>query len=349
MLTFSRGDAASYPAQQRLCYLIGMNEPSRPTQTPIEISDLVAPQVQRGDMLTSRHLRSPRRRRLALPIFLFVITCVSTFWAGASNWQPLSVSDGINARRTVLRHWDQGLTYMGCVLAILLAHEMGHFLATVKYRIPASVPIFIPCPITPIGTMGAVIAMDGRSANRREIFDIGLAGPLAGLIVAIPILWIGVQKIDPQVKGYGNERYDCPVIVEWMGHWIHPGTPTLTEVRPTQINAYFMAGWVGLLITGLNMLPVSQLDGGHVIYALFGRRAHVIARTFIFIAILFAVFGNAIIWSPMIILVILLGTDHPPTANDFVELGFARKLIGYASLIIPVLCFPPYGITLDTF
>lgn len=326
-----------------------MNQPSRSTDPFPEFSDFNGYAEPIGPPLSAHHLRPRRKRRVTLPVLLFLITCVSTFWAGSTNWQPLGVQNEIGARRMVLRHWDQGLIYMGCVLAILLTHEMGHFIATVRYRIPASMPLFIPCPITPIGTMGAVIAMDGRSANRREIFDVGIAGPLAGLFVAIPILFVGIMKLDPALPGFGGERYDCPLLVEMMSRWLHPGQPALSQLYPNQINAFFMAGWVGLLITGLNMLPVSQLDGGHITYALFGQRAHWIARGFIFAAILFAVFGNAIIWSPMIILVILLGTDHPPTANDYVQLGRFRTVLGWLSLIIPILCFPPYGIMMDPF
>ena len=305
--------------------------------------------------LQAEDLRSPPRRRVRLPVTLFLITCVSTFWAGVTSWQPYLYMPGggieLSYRRLILRHWDQGLTYMGCVLIILLTHELGHFFATVLYRIPASLPIFIPLPfITPIGTMGAVIGMDGRRANRKEIFDVGLAGPLAGLVAAIPILWVGIRQLDVSTPPLGNEIYDFPWLIEWMVKLMRPEVNGLTEVRTSQLNAPLMAGWVGLLITGLNMLPVSQLDGGHVVYGLFGRRAHWIARGFIFLAILFVVFDeNAMIWSPMVILVILLGVDHPPTADDTVELGLVRKVLGYASLAIPLVCFPPHGIRVLTF
>lgn len=302
-----------------------------------------------GSPLTAQHLGRPRRqRRVGLPVTLFLITCASTFWAGVTNWQPMLQDAPF--RRLVLRHWDQGLTYMGCVLVILLVHEMGHFLATVVYRIPASLPMFIPFPVTPIGTMGAVIGMDGRSADRKEIFDIGLAGPLAGLVAAIPILWIGIMQLDFGAAAYGSEQYDCPLLIEWMVRLLRPEQAGLSAVRTSQLNAYFMAGWVGLLITGLNMLPVSQLDGGHVVYALLGPKAHWVARGFIFLAILFVVFDdNATIWSPMVILVILLGIDHPRTADDSVKLGRLRTFLGWASLSIPMLCFPPHGIKIIMF
>jgi Zn-dependent protease len=298
-----------------------------------------------GPPLAAHHLRTPPRRRVALPVILFAVTCLSTFWAGVTDWQPLAP----DARRIAIGNWDQGLIYMACVLAILLTHELGHFFATVWYRVPASLPIFIPFPITPIGTMGAVIGMDARIANRKEIFDIGIAGPLAGLVAAVPILGMGIMQLDLAGPAFGSERYDCPLLIEWMIRWLRPEAGIVSEIRSSQLNAFFMAGWVGLLITGLNMLPVSQLDGGHVIYALFGRRAHWIARGFILAAILYVVLGDALIWSPMLILVILLGTDHPPTADDSVELGGWRATLGYLSLLIPVLCFPLRGITMDAF
>lgn len=296
-----------------------------------------------GPLLRESHLRS-RRRRIRLPLALFIITCLSTFWAGVTGWQPLSLG-GLGFRQLILRDWDQGLIYMACVVGILLTHEMGHFIATLIYRIPASLPFFIPLPvITPIGTMGAVIGMEGQRANRKQIFDIGIAGPLAGLVVAAPILWIGVSQLELSKPAYGAFLYDCPLIVRWMISWIQPEYAGLDTIGTSQLNPYFMAGWVGLLITGLNMMPVSQLDGGHVIYGLFLKRAHFIARGFILSAMAYIVFGDAMIWSLMVILVVLMGTDHPPTANDRMPLGRFRFILGLISLSIPVLCFPIKGL-----
>ena len=310
-----------------------------------------APQVNSYESmphLSSAHL-GPPERRIRLPLILFALTCVSTFWAGITDWQPhLYLGDalfnGSIIRGLIWQRGIQGLIYMTCVLSILMAHEMGHFIATIRHRVPASLPFFIPFPIAPIGTMGAVIGMDGRLANRKQIFDIGIAGPLAGLVFAVPILIYGVSLMDFSVPPSGSEAYDCPISVRWMIQALHPQAANVTEIRSDQLNPYFMAGWVGFLITGLNMLPVSQLDGGHVIYALFGRNAHWIARGFIFFAISFIVFQDATIWAPMTLLVILMGTDHPPTANDKVKLGTFRIALGLMSLAIPLLCFPPHGL-----
>ena len=123
--------------------------------------------------LRESDLRLSPRRRLMLPLVLFVATCLSTFWVGAANWRPQLVETAADIQTKVAANWQQGLLYMGAVLAILLTHEMGHFLQTVRYRIPASYPLCIPVPFTPIGTMGAVISMDGMRANRKQIFDIG--------------------------------------------------------------------------------------------------------------------------------------------------------------------------------
>jgi membrane-associated protease RseP (regulator of RpoE activity) len=294
--------------------------------------------------LRSSHLRSAQRRRVMLPILLFVATCLSTFWVGAANWRPQTMESAERMQIQVANNWRQGLTYMGAVLAILLTHEMGHFLQTVRYRIPASYPLCIPVPFSIIGTMGAVISMDGMRANRKQIFDIGIAGPLAGLVVAAPILYIGVKQLDlsdPPVP-HDIQLYN-PVIVRWMIEWMHPQWDNQASwVSISQLNPYFMAGWVGMLITGLNMLPVSQLDGGHTIYALFGRESYKLVRAFVIVAIVYVVLNldQAAIWTPMLILVILLGIHHPPTADDSVELDDFRWILGVASMAIPVLCFP---------
>jgi Zn-dependent protease len=308
----------------------------------------------------------PRRpRRVLLPLSLFLATCFSTFFVGAMGWRPFETilfslmtppsrfglaSDPyflMPVRRAIYNHWDEGLIYMGCVLAILLMHEMGHFVMTVVYRVRASLPYFIPLPISPIGTMGAVIGMDGLKANRRQIFDIGLAGPLAGLVIAAPIVWFGIARLDLAGAEPGRPTLDLPLAMRLVVDYVHPGQydPEI-GVPLTSANAFLMAGWVGLLVTGLNMMPVSQLDGGHVIYALFGRKAHWIARgfmlfVFIYMGLAYYLYDQFPTWMIMAVLVLLIGTDHPPTSDDTVKLGWGRTILGLASLAIPVLCFVP--------
>jgi membrane-associated protease RseP (regulator of RpoE activity) len=247
----------------------------------------------------------------------------------------------------VLANWQAGLTYMGFVLAILLTHEMGHFVMTVIYRVRASLPYFIPFPISPFGTMGAVIGMDGLKANRRQIFDIGLAGPLAGLAVAIPIMWIGAKQLDLQGIEASNHALDLPLAMRLAVEHFHPGEYNAAHGVPLdRVNPYIMAGWVGLIITGLNMMPVSQLDGGHVIYALFGRNSRWLARgfmllVFIYMGAMLMLYGTPPTFILMAVLVLLIGMDHPPTSDDSVPLGWFRIFLGTASLLIPIFCFVP--------
>jgi membrane-associated protease RseP (regulator of RpoE activity) len=304
------------------------------------------PELRAGDLI------EPLPRRVMLPVMLFLATCASTFWVGVTHWDPLRVEYSANWQlvgKVVRENWQNGLEYMAAVLAILLTHEMGHFLQTVRYRIPASYPLCIPVPFNPIGTMGAVIGMDGMRADRTQIFDIGIAGPLAGLVVAFPVLWIGIKRLDLSGSAAPGEiEFYLPMVAQWMLKWAHPTASWATErwVSLGELNPYFMAGWVGMLITGLNMLPISQLDGGHTMYALFLKKAHSFARFFISFAILYVVINldEAVLWTPMLLLVIFLGIHHPPTANDDMELGPVRKVIGLASLAIPVLCFPLLGV-----
>jgi Zn-dependent protease len=320
-----------------------VSSPNRPLSTTVAVERISQP-----PQLTAAHLHARPKRRRLVPILLFVATCLSTYWVGAANWKPQQVAANDRMWQALTTNWQQGLEYMVCVVAILLTHEMGHFFQTVRHKILASYPLCIPVPFTPIGTMGAVISMDGMRANRKQIFDIGLAGPLAGLAVAFPILYFGVMRLDLSVPPPPQDiQFYNPVIVRWMIEWFRPEwADRASWVSISQLNPYFMAGWVGMLITGLNMLPVSQLDGGHVIYALFGRDAYKLARAFTIVAIAYVVLNleQAAIWTPMLILVIIMGIHHPPTADDTVEMDDFRWILGVASMAIPVLCFPLEGL-----
>lgn len=306
-------------------------------------------------------------RQIMLPLVLFLATCLSTFWVGAVAWKPIAhmqmLYRGVGvffenldqgaplaalweAMAVADMKWQQGLLYMGAVLGILLTHEMGHFLMALRNRIPASLPFFIPVPIIPFGTMGAVISMEGSKANRRELFDLGAAGPLAGLILAIPITWLGILMM-PAVPAPGDSFYfHNPLLFQYMIAWIRPEYPTPAVLYLNQFNPLLMAGWIGMLVTGLNMLPISQFDGGHVAYALLGEtKAHALARGLLIAAILFILVIERYLWVVMIVVVILLGIDHPPTADDTCRIGPVRRVIGWISLLIPILCFNPWGLT----
>lgn len=291
-------------------------------------------------------IRPPRRRRIRLPIILFVLTALSTWLTGATDLWPLSyvfpTGDFMPLRQAIVSGWSDGLIYMACVMSILLAHEMGHFVYTLIYRVPASLPFFLPLPIF-TGTAGAVIAMDGRRANRPQIFDIGIAGPLAGLVLIIPIMWIGIAGLDFSQPPSGGWAMHTPLAVRWTIEAIHPEKlPTSGLVYYSQANPWFIAGWFGCIITALNMFPVSQLDGGHITYTLWGRGAHWVARAVMVLVFAYMIYSGDPKGLLMAVLVLIIGTDHPPTADDRAPLGGFRTVLGYASLAIPVLCFPPH-------
>lgn len=302
-----------------------------------------------------------------LPAVLFVLTCASTFWVGVTKWNPImpamslvaaaiapivslftpvdqsgSAQQMMELRLMVLENWDTGLIYMFAVLLILFVHEMGHFIATIIYKVPASLPFFLPFPINPIGTLGAVIGMQGFIADRKQIFDIGIAGPLAGLVIAVPIAWMGTAQLDLTAQPFGGIGFRLPLLMQWFAESSQvPGYAAGKVVWLNQLNPLFVAGWVGMLITGLNMMPVGQLDGGHVTYTLFGKVAHGIAKMTLVLAIAFMVYHQSFVLVIMVVLLLLVGTEHPPTRNDNVKLGPVRWGLGLASLAIPFLCFPP--------
>jgi membrane-associated protease RseP (regulator of RpoE activity) len=313
---------------------------------PSSVTTTVQPLPVLGELPREpRPMAPPRYEQPVLRIVvLFLLTCLSTFWAGSGGtFSTIDRLPGIapNASGVVLIGiWHDGLVYMLCVMGILLAHEMGHFVQAVRYGVPASLPFFIPMPISPIGTMGAVISMRGSGADRKELFDIGLTGPLAGLLVAIPLLWIGIQQAPafPMNVQVPTTHFEDPLLMKWMMWYLRPDLAPGQELSLTPL---LRAGWFGLLLTGLNMLPISQLDGGHVSYALFGRGSVWLARAVFAAAFAFIYFAEAYGWMVMLLLVMLIGIQHPPTANDRAPMSWGRRALGLASLAIPILCMTP--------
>ncbi|GIW98081.1 MAG: site-2 protease family protein [Pirellulaceae bacterium] len=295
-----------------------------------------------------------RRRRLRrLAILLFAATLISTFWSGVCGWVPYAplmhawaIGSALPIRQTLLANWMGGLQFSLALMAILVAHELGHYLMTLYYRVPSTPPLFIPFPIiSPIGTMGAVIMMQSGTADRRQIFDIGLAGPLAGLVVALPIIAWGIIDGNqlPHVTNSPAETlvFGQPLLIQWLGAWLDPGQASrYVQIANTELNPFLMAGWVGLLVTGLNMMPLGQLDGGHVAFGLLGPRSFWIAVLAMAAAVGYMLVTQVAAFALMLLLVFLMGLRHPPSSNDQRELGMLRQLLGWASLALPILCIP---------
>jgi len=278
--------------------------------------------------------RSPVLRGRRLHAILYLATAATTFAAGVGGWEPVVLGIDDDLARQFAAHWQRGLLYMVAVMGVLTAHEAGHFVAATVHRIPATLPFFIPVPVLLTGTLGAVIGMEGSRASRRELFDIAIAGPIAGLVVILPVLAAGM------IVGTATDSspFATPPVAVWMQSLLRPDLGASQSIAP---NPLFMAGWVGLLVTGLNMIPVSQLDGGHVSYALFGRGAHWIARGILLAAIAAIVVLGRYNWIAMVVIVALMGTDHPPIREDGRPLGLGRTLLGLVSLLIPIVTFMP--------
>lgn len=282
--------------------------------------------------------RPPRARLQAL---LYLLTSLTTFAAGAVGWRPLLLGvDDAGIAEAVTGHWGRGLLYMAAVMAVLTAHEAGHFVAARLHGIPATLPFFIPMPILLTGTLGAVIGMEGSRADRRQLFDIAVAGPLAGLVVAVPLLALGLWWGTAD----GTNPFALAPFAVWLQALLRPDLAPGTTVAP---NPLFMAGWVGMLVTGLNMIPVSQLDGGHICYAVFGRRGNWVARATLIAAILAVVISGRLNWVALVVIVTFLGVDHPPIREERVPLGPVRTALGLAMFAIPVLTFMPEPLLLD--
>ncbi|MFM8281952.1 MAG: site-2 protease family protein [Planctomycetaceae bacterium] len=278
--------------------------------------------------------------RVPWQLVLWLATAASTFAAGVVGWQPVVLGIDADLAGALPLHWSRGLAYMVAVLAVLGAHEAGHFIAAKVHGIPATLPFFLPVPVMLTGTLGAVIGMEGSRANRRQLFDIALAGPLAGLVLAVPALALGLLYGTPG----DDPLFAMPPLGRWLMGLIRDDVPSGGGVEP---NALLMAGWVGLLVTGLNMIPVSQLDGGHVVYALFGRRANWLARSLLMASIAAVVLLGRYNWIVMVVLVTLIGCDHPPIREEGAPLDRFRTTLGLCSLIIPLVTFMPEPLRLE--
>jgi membrane-associated protease RseP (regulator of RpoE activity) len=222
----------------------------------------------------------------------------------------------------------------------LTAHELGHFIQAWRYGVPASLPYFIPMPFSPIGTMGAVIAMRGGMGNRKSLFDIGITGPLAGLAPAFAFCLLGLWLSDvrPVAPNASTLMLGEPLIFKLLSYSIFGPLPAGTDVFLHPI-AY--AGWVGVFITALNLIPIGQLDGGHVLYALLRRKARFVSTALLLAAVSAMAVWSLWGWSLMILFLLLIGPNHPPTANDEVELGFGRTVLGYLTLPFVFIGFTP--------
>lgn len=267
---------------------------------------------------------------LGVPLLLFLATLGTTIWAGASH-------QGINLLQEPGR-FTVGLPYALALLAILLVHEFGHYLAARHHRVDVTLPYFIPVPMG-LGTFGAFIQIKGVIPDRRKLFDIGVAGPLAGLVVAIPALVWGLKFAVVSPSGPGVSLSSSLLLTSLYG--LVNGNAVLPD-HVVQLSAVGFAGWLGLLVTALNLVPVGQLDGGHVAYALFGRRR---AETVGWVAFFLLLALGAFVWSGWLtwafLIFFLSGVKHQPALNEVPSPGPARRTVGAFAFILLFLIMAP--------
>jgi len=279
------------------------------------------------------------RNRVTLHVVLFLVTVLSTLLAGTQ----FVGSPTFDALRRAPSWWWllSGVPFAATLLVTLGVHEFGHYFTARYYRVPVSLPYFIPVPPPFLfGTLGAVIRMRAPAGDRNALFDIAAAGPIAGLVIAVPALILGIQwsVVAPAAPGvwvtFGDSLLTQALVAVQFG--------PIPEGMKLYTHPVFDAAWVGLLVTALNLMPVGQLDGGRIAYALFGRGHRAVGiATFVALLALGAVTWslNWVVWGLFVLL--FIGFHHGPPQDDMTPLTPARRWVGFACLALLVLLVPP--------
>ena len=293
----------------------------------------------------------PRGGRLGVQVALFLVTLFTTTWAGGCHYAAFSVNfSELNQDAAVVTpsmflepaFYLHGLWYSLTILAILGCHEMGHYLMALRYHVDTTRPYFLPAPFV-TGTLGAFIRLRSRIPNKIALFDIGIAGPIAGFVVAVPALFLGLylSRVDRLPEDLSRfDELGEPLLFQFAA-WAVWGD--IADGYSVNLHPMAFAAWFGLLATALNLFPISQLDGGHVAYAVFGRRSTVITMLMIGVAIgLTFVSSSWIVWTIlMIVMIMVVGPHHPPTLDDDQKLDTGRLLLAAFAVLMLILCFTP--------
>ena len=284
-----------------------------------------------------------RQHRYWLHLLLFLLTLASTTAVGArlarnfESGQPaVYQAESLAAYRELLsapQAWVAGLAYSLTLMAILLAHEMGHFLACRRYGLDASLPFFMPFPSI-IGTLGAFIRIRSPIYFRKVLFDVGIAGPLAGFALVLPVALIGIacSKVVPGIGARSELSFGTPALFSILERLLLPGAAT----ADISLHPAAQAAWVGVFATALNLLPIGQLDGGHILYAFFGDKHRWLSRLFVLALVpLGLLYWPWLIWA---VILFFFGLRHPMIC-DANTLDRRRRILGAAALVIFLLCF----------
>lgn len=288
--------------------------------------------------------------RLWLHVLLFVLTVASTTIAGALHYLAFMSEF---AARPVSLSWGllpNGLWYSATLLGILGAHEMGHYLYCRRYNVDATLPYFIPMP--PLffltGTLGAVIKIREAFPSRKVLFDIGVAGPIAGFVLLVPALFYGMtlSNVVPAPTEGSVLFLGEPLLFKWAMHAVFG---TVREGYTVNMHPMVFAAWFGMLATALNLLPFGQLDGGHITYATLGRWSTPISIVTVATAVFmtFVSVSWLVMTVMMVVMLFALGPRHPRVIDEYEALGAGRNTVAVLALIIFILCFTPVPIQLQ--
>jgi membrane-associated protease RseP (regulator of RpoE activity) len=301
--------------------------------------------VESGHTLPGEFRRAAfPRDRVWVHVALLLATAATTTLVGMDHWAGYQFMLGrVRPGTPIWAFVPGGLWYSLALLAILGAHEMGHYLACVYYKVNASLPYFLPVPPPFIaGTMGAFIKIRAPIRTKRQLFDIGIAGPLAGFVVAVPVLFAGLalSTIVPIPKNIAAREFADPLLFK-IANWLVVG-----QVRDGwMVNAHplVFAAWFGCLATALNLFPIGQLDGGHISYAVLGR--HSTKVTFAALACAVALTFVSYSWLAWTVLIVVMlyvfGPRHPRTADEEEPIGRGRLVLALVAILILALCFMP--------
>ncbi|MFQ6038771.1 MAG: site-2 protease family protein [Candidatus Aminicenantales bacterium] len=303
--------------------------------------------LERPEILQKRPPSFFARNRVWLNIALFIVTVLSTFFVGFS-WsfsyrfaEALAEDPQILPDPTLLLQPETvtlSVVYAVVLIGILLGHELGHFLTCRYYALDATLPYFIPAP-TLIGTLGAFIKIRSPITRKKQLFDVGIAGPLTGFILSVPAIIYGLSlsKVGPSLPREESLVFGEPLLLRFIGSFIFKGIPEGFDVVPHPVA---FAGWVGILVTALNLFPVGQLDGGHVVYAFIGAKSRKLAPVFLAVFVMMGIFFW-VGWFLWALLISFLGTKHPRIADEHVPLSPGRRLLGVVVLIVFLVSFTP--------
>jgi membrane-associated protease RseP (regulator of RpoE activity) len=283
----------------------------------------------------------PKPPRYWLHGLLFFLTLLTTTVVGGEHW--LSFETNFQPQLPTFTWMSfvlNGLWYSLTILAILGAHEAGHYLACRYYGIDATLPYFLPVPFPLTGTAGAFIKIRSPITSKRVLFDVGVAGPIAGFVVIIPVLIAGVwmSRLVPLPPDFSGMELGEPLLFQAVVRLVWGEVPNELSLN---LHPMAFAAWFGLLATALNLIPIGQFDGGHAVYAVFGKRASWITLAAVAVAIGLSVYSSSwIVWTAIaVFLLYKFGWRHPPTWDEHLPLDRARLWTAFAVLLIFVACF----------